>query len=152
GGAPINSVEAYILSGPGAGTWVAKTALPGATTNLSAVVGVDNRVYVFGGSQPPATTNVQTYRPETDTWLTGPVMNTARAALGTAIDANGNLYALGGDSGGGPFATADTLAVGPLLAADSTPFDVGSASANKLVVTLEPSDTVAGQSIGFQVT
>jgi len=81
----------------------------------SAVAGVTagdtatERIFVIGGKQGLDAVKLnQVYDPETDTWLAGTAMPTARYALGVAV-VNDSLYAIGGREGwvGSPVSAAN---------------------------------------------
>jgi N-acetylneuraminic acid mutarotase len=67
------------------------------------------RIYVIGGIQGLDAVNLnQVYDPETDTWVAGPWLPTARFGLGVAV-VNDSLYAIGGHEGwfGTPISAAN---------------------------------------------
>ena len=68
-----------------------------------------HRIYIIGGLQNLDAVNLnQVYDPETDTWVAGPAMPTARFALGVTV-LNDSLYAIGGHEGwiGTPISAAN---------------------------------------------
>ncbi|MFZ7138637.1 MAG: Kelch repeat-containing protein [archaeon] len=88
---------------PETDTWSSGTPL--LTGVDSAAVGVTagttdtQRIFVIGGKQNlDAVTLNQVYDPQTDTWVYGPTMPTARYGLGVAV-VDGCLYAIGGREG-----------------------------------------------------
>jgi N-acetylneuraminic acid mutarotase len=67
------------------------------------------RIYVLGGTENLDAVNLnQVYDPETDAWVTGSLLPTARYGLGVAV-VNGSLYAIGGHEGyfGTPISAAN---------------------------------------------
>jgi len=94
-------------------TWSSGASLP---TGLDqAAVGVTagttdtQRIFVIGGKQGlDAVSLNQVYDPETDTWVAGPAMPTARFGLGVAV-VDDSLYAIGGREGwfGSPISAAN---------------------------------------------
>ncbi len=67
------------------------------------------RIYVLGGAKNLEAVNLnQVYDPETDVWVTGTAMPTARYALGVAV-VNDSLYVIGGHEGwfGTPISAAN---------------------------------------------
>ena len=81
------------------------SAAAGATTGVMA----PKRIYVIGGKQNLDAVNLnQIYDPETDTWVAGTTMPTARFSLGVAV-VNDSLYAIGGREGwfGSPISAAN---------------------------------------------
>lgn len=94
-------------------TWSAGASLPVGVDGAAAGVIADDtgtqKIYVVGGKQNLDAVNLtQVYDPETDTWITGSPMPTARYGLGVAI-INNTLYAIGGREGwfGSPVSAAN---------------------------------------------
>jgi PKD repeat protein/RNA polymerase subunit RPABC4/transcription elongation factor Spt4 len=93
GGASYTTVEAY---DPITNTWVTKAPLPVAIRGACGTMGVDGKIYVFGGLQSISTTQI--YDPATDTWSLGTNMPTNQWAAGAAAAPNGLIYVIGGES------------------------------------------------------
>jgi N-acetylneuraminic acid mutarotase len=119
---PVATVEAY---NPATDTWQSVSQLPIGTNGLTqatATVGLDGRIYVFGGliglsSSPVSAASVSgsvyVYSPALDSWQTlAASLATPVSGLASATTPDGRLLALGGvDSGGGR--AGDTQAFGP---------------------------------------
>jgi N-acetylneuraminic acid mutarotase len=95
---------------PETDTWSNGTPIPtgvdyaaaGVTTGTTTT----ERIYVIGGKRGLDAVNLnQVYDPETDTWVAGTLMPTARYSLGVAILGN-SLYAIGGREGWYGFPTS----------------------------------------------
>jgi hypothetical protein len=61
---------------------------------FGAALGLDGRIYAFGGEEHPA--GVDAYDPATDTWTMRADLPTPRVALCTAATDAGLVYAIGG--------------------------------------------------------
>jgi hypothetical protein len=88
---------------PETDTWSSGASLPTgldqAAAGVTAGTTATQRIYVIGGKQNLDAVNLnQVYDPETDTWVVGPAMQTARFGLGVAV-VNDSLYAIGGREG-----------------------------------------------------
>lgn len=93
----LDSVEAY---SPGSNSWTAVASLPTARSNFAAAVGLDGRIYAFGGSEPSGTTaTTVAYSPTSDTWSTVASMPTPRYDLAGVVGPDGSIYAIGGMNG-----------------------------------------------------
>ena len=94
-------------------TWSSGAPLPTGVDSAAAVATTGEmapkRIYVIGGKQNLDAVNLtQIYDPETDTWITGTPMPTARYGLDVAV-LNDTLYAIGGREGwfGAPISAAN---------------------------------------------
>lgn len=88
---------------PETDTWSSGAALPigvdQAAAGVTAGDTATERIYVIGGKQNLDAVNLnQVYDPETDTWVAGNAMPTARFGLGVAV-VDDSLYAIGGREG-----------------------------------------------------
>ena len=98
---------------PETDTWSSGAPLPtgvdSAAAGVTAGTTDTQRIFVIGGKQGLDAVNLnQVYDPETDTWVAGPAMPTARYSLGVAV-VNDSLYAIGGREGwiGSPVSAAN---------------------------------------------
>jgi N-acetylneuraminic acid mutarotase len=123
GGAALNG-KLYVVAGktiagpqstlhiydPATDAWATGPNLPGPAVENPAVVGLNARLYVFGGSTGPfsgAVANAAAFEPATGTWFTLPPMQTARGGA-TAQVINGMIYVVGGmDASGASLATVE---------------------------------------------
>ena len=88
---------------PETDTWSSGASLPTgldqAATGVTTGASSKQEIYVIGGKQNLDAVNLnQVYAPETDTWVTGSPMPTARFGLGVAV-VNDSLFAIGGHEG-----------------------------------------------------
>ena len=98
---------------PETDTWSNGAPLPTGVDSAAAGVTAGDtatqRIFVIGGKQNLDAVNLnQVYDPETDTWVDGTAMPTARYGLGVAV-VNDSLYAIGGREGwvGSPVSAAN---------------------------------------------
>jgi N-acetylneuraminic acid mutarotase len=90
------TVQAYNIT---SNSWTKKADIEYAVLFVNAATGDDGKIYVVGGTEPGDDTNrLQIYDPETDTWEQGTTLLSERTQLGVAKDANGFIYALGGQT------------------------------------------------------
>jgi len=94
-------------------TWSSGASLPTGVDSAAAGVTAGDteteRIFVIGGKRGLDAVNLnQVYDPETDTWVAGTAMPTARYGLGVAV-VNDSLYAIGGREGwvGSPVSAAN---------------------------------------------
>jgi N-acetylneuraminic acid mutarotase len=94
-------------------TWSSGASLPtgvdSAAAGVTAGVTDTQRIFVIGGKENLDAVNLnQVYDPETNTWVAGPWLPTARYGLGVAV-LNDSLYAIGGREGwfGSPISAAN---------------------------------------------
>jgi N-acetylneuraminic acid mutarotase len=92
-GAPFDTVEVYY---PATDTWDPRASLPTATRGAAATVGLDGKIYVFGGAAASGQTT-QIYDPIADSWTTGTNMPIVQWAAGAATAPNGLIYVIGGE-------------------------------------------------------
>jgi N-acetylneuraminic acid mutarotase len=98
---------------PETDTWSSGVSPPTSLDQLASGVTAGDtetkRIYVLGGQQGLDAVNLnQVYDPETDSWVDGTAMPTARFGLGVAV-VNDSLYAIGGHEGwfGTPISAAN---------------------------------------------
>jgi N-acetylneuraminic acid mutarotase len=85
------------------------TGVDSAAAGVTAGVTDTQRIFVIGGKENLDAVNLnQVYDPDTDTWVLGPTMPTARYGLGIAV-VDDSLYAIGGHEGwfGTPISAAN---------------------------------------------
>jgi len=85
-------------------TWTSGAMLPQALTRPAVAVGVDGRVYAFGGATAggpgsPASTTTSIYHPTSDSWSQGHPLPTAREGAQAVTLPDGRILVLGGGSG-----------------------------------------------------
>jgi len=102
-GGAVSSTNLNQIYDPSADTWSFGASLPtgvdSAAAGVSAGDTAKERIFVLGGKQGLDAVKLnQVYDPETDTWVAGPSMPTARYGLGVAV-VNDSLYAIGGREG-----------------------------------------------------
>jgi len=102
---PVSTVDVY---NPTANSWSSAVNMPTARASLAAAVDPHGNIYAIGGldlvgsTNGPGTTlvfrdNVEVYNPATSSWSTAASLPTATAGLAAAADAQGNIYAIGGE-------------------------------------------------------
>jgi N-acetylneuraminic acid mutarotase len=100
-GQPLASVESYHID---SSNWMAVASMPVARYNFPAVFDHTNQIYIFGGytnsTTPTETTDVLRYSTKTKTWSVLPSMPVATAGSCAAIGVDGQIYVVGGLSGG----------------------------------------------------
>lgn len=80
----------------GEGFWTQRASMATAR-DRPGVVGLNGKIYVFGGSNASGALNsVEIYNPNTDTWKAGPSMPGPKSAA-SAVVVNGLIYVLGGN-------------------------------------------------------
>lgn len=93
-------------------SWSQGANLPGPGVENPAVVALNGRIYVFGGSTAPfsgAVSNAAVYNPASNSWQTLPPMPTARGGA-TAQVVNGLIYVVGGmDNSGASLPTVEVF-------------------------------------------
>jgi N-acetylneuraminic acid mutarotase len=98
-GNPLSKLEVY---DPNSNSWSTAASMPTARENLAAAA-INDKIYAIGGLgfNGTTTTNLNTvdaYDPSSNSWSTAISMPTARHDL-AATDANGLIYAVGGNNG-----------------------------------------------------
>ncbi len=108
--------DAYAYD-PDSGDWTVLASMPAAVRGAAGAVGVDGKVYVFGGAYAGVVTNTQIYDPETDSWDAGTALPLGVWEAKAATVGNGSIWVVGGESAGGISQiydpVADTWSVGP---------------------------------------
>jgi large repetitive protein len=116
---------------PGTDSWSAGPDLPGEAVENPAAVGLDGKLYVFGGSTGPfsgAVSNAAVFDPGDQSWTTLDSMPTARGGA-TAQLVGGKIYVAGGmGANGGSLATVDVY--DPATDSWSTAASMGTARDN----------------------
>ena len=92
GGFNMENHAALLIYDPKKNTWTEGPDLPHGTHH-SAVIAVDQKLYVMGGSVAPEA--VQIYDPVARTWSSGRSIPTPRAAMAGAV-INGKIHLIGG--------------------------------------------------------
>jgi hypothetical protein len=93
---PLATVDAY---DPATDKWTAKAPLHQARAWHAAVTGHDGLIYAMGGGIPGVLSSVETFNVNTNTWTTNlHPLPTGTCALAAAVDPNGLICAIGGDS------------------------------------------------------
>jgi hypothetical protein len=100
-GNPLASAEVYNQD---TSAWSAITSLPAARYNFPAVFDHTNYIYIFGGYTDTVSgveiSSVLRYSVRAKTWTTMAAMPVATAGSAAALGADGNIYVVGGLSGG----------------------------------------------------
>jgi N-acetylneuraminic acid mutarotase len=86
-----NGVYSY---DPDDGSWTVLASMPGTVRGAAGAMGLDGKVYVFGGHAPNDYTQV--YDPETDAWSLGASMPYAAWEAKAASLSNGSIAVVGG--------------------------------------------------------
>jgi hypothetical protein len=88
---------------PRTNTWEYRAPMPDPRFLFAAVVGPDDRIYVFGGiaefpqsNNPRILNSIDIYHPKTNTWSTPGAMPTTLCGHAAALGADGKIYLLGG--------------------------------------------------------
>ena len=100
----LNSIECY---DPVKNTWEFKKPMSGKRILFAAVLGRDNKIYIFGGGDKSDKTTgkrlvyntTEVYDPETDTWGYLAPMPEPRFSVSGALGADGRIYIMGGSQG-----------------------------------------------------
>jgi len=95
-----DTIECY---DPQTNKWAYKKSLGKPRMLFAAVVGADDKIYVFGGtaefildSSTPVLDAVEVYDPITDTWISKAPMPAPRESHSAAAGADGKIYIMGG--------------------------------------------------------
>ncbi|CAM3661517.1 MULTISPECIES: Kelch repeat-containing protein [Saccharibacillus] len=95
----LSSVEEY---DPKTNIWTKKASLPKGKSSI-ATTSFNGLIYAIGGSTAtasvsgPATTAVDIYNPQTDTWTTGPALKVAKHSIAATV-LNNKIYIAGGSN------------------------------------------------------
>jgi N-acetylneuraminic acid mutarotase len=91
----VRVVEAY---DPRTDSWASVAPLPSPRSHLSAVLGMDGRIYAIGGRNSTSLflPDVTVYDPGQDSWRPVAPLPTRRYNLAAAVALDGRIYALGG--------------------------------------------------------
>jgi N-acetylneuraminic acid mutarotase len=99
----LDTVECY---DPGTNKWEYKKPMSSERMLFAAVVGPDDKIYVFGGSaglstepSTPVLDTTEVYDPHTDTWSTRTPMPAPRWGHAGVLGADGRIYIMGGGKG-----------------------------------------------------
>jgi len=100
----LNSIECY---DPLKNTWEFKMPMSRRRILFAAVLGRDNKIYIFGGGDKSDKTTgkrlvyntTEVYDPETDTWGYLAPMPEPRFSVSGALGADGRIYIMGGSQG-----------------------------------------------------
>ncbi len=100
----VRVVEAY---DPLTNSWASVAPLPVARSHLSAVLGMDGRIYAMGGRNSTSLflRDVTVYDSSTDFWRPVAPLPTGRYNLAAAVAIDGRIYALGG----APWSASDAV-------------------------------------------
>ncbi|MDY6974410.1 MAG: kelch repeat-containing protein, partial [Thermodesulfobacteriota bacterium] len=98
----LATVECY---DPETNSWEYKTPMPAKRFLFAAMVGPDDKIYVFGGAggwpydrTMPVLNNTDVYDPKTDTWSSRRPMPAKRESHAGALGGDGKMYIMGGGS------------------------------------------------------
>ncbi len=100
-GTAVASVEEY---DPTSDTWTEKAPLPTPRGALGVITGPNGKIYAIGGHLDGAHGNtelgtVEMYDSISDTWTTKASMPTPRSSESVSVNAQGNIYVIGGNVG-----------------------------------------------------
>ena len=97
-----NTMECY---DPRTNSWEYKKPLSSVRMRFAAVVGPDDKIYVFGGAEgmanidaTPVLNTTEVYDPKTDSWTLRKPMPESREAHAAVLGSDGKIYVLGGAS------------------------------------------------------
>ncbi|CAM3450976.1 MULTISPECIES: Kelch repeat-containing protein [Saccharibacillus] len=106
----LSSVEEY---DPATDVWTKKANLPKGKSSI-ATTSFNGLLYAIGGATAsasisgPATTAVDVYNPQTDTWTTGPALKLARHSIASTVLDN-KLYVAGGSNNSNYYSNFEML-------------------------------------------
>jgi len=96
----LSTVEAY---NPATNAWTTMAPMPTASYGVSASVGINGDIYVFGGYDYGNLNTVQVYDPTTNVWSSAAAMPVALNGTAAVTGTDGRIYVIGGNTtGGGP--------------------------------------------------
>ena len=118
-----NTVEVY---NPGTNTWNSVAPMSTNRYGLAAVAVANGNIFAIGGVNnnnlsPNYLNTVEVYIPGTNTWGAVAPMSTARFGLAAAVDASGNIYAIGGYDGAANLSTMELYSSGTWFSAAPMP-------------------------------
>jgi len=97
-----NTMECY---DPQTNSWEYKKPLSSVRMRFAAVVGPDDKIYVFGGAEgmanidaTPVLNTTEVYDPKTDSWTLRKPMPESREAHAAVLGSDGKIYVIGGAS------------------------------------------------------
>lgn len=102
GNGNVSTVEEY---DPSSNQWIIKSSLPTPRTGLGVISAPNGNIYVIGGHLDSTNnyvhvSTVEEYNPNTNTWITNKSsMSIPRSTFGASLNANGNIYVVGGNVG-----------------------------------------------------
>jgi len=103
-GQPMASAERFNPDSGPSGAWSAIASLPASRYNFPAVFDRTNQIYIFGGYTNPAAgveiVSVLRYSTSKNTWTNMASLPVAVAGGAAALGPDGNIYVVGGLSGG----------------------------------------------------
>ncbi len=102
----LSSVEAYT---PSTNTWTFVAPMLVARQLAAATVGIDGRIYVFGGRDGAGNliSDDEVYDPKANSWTTIAPMPDPRAQTALSTDREGRIYVFGGSDSAGTPATVE---------------------------------------------
>lgn len=104
-GTYVSNVEEY---DPATDTWTTKSAIPTPRSDMGLVTASDGKLYFIGGGifiggSGASTSDVNAYDPATDTWTTKASLPAPIGDPAASLNANGNIYIVGGYNEQGQF-------------------------------------------------
>jgi len=119
--ARLSTVEIY---DPTTDAWTAGPNLPAPIANATAAVVGTKTIIVGGSGSTGDTASTAIYDPATNTFSAGPSLSVARTNAMTAVSADGRLFVIGGQTGGGE--------------GNSSAVDIADASLTKFTASAKP--------------
>ena len=110
-GNPLATVDAY---DPATDKWTSKASMHSPRTWHAAVVGHDGLIYAMGGGIPAMQSSMETFNVKTNTWTTSSFsLPVATCGIAAAVDPNGLICVIGGDTGPGGAPTPNVYCYNP---------------------------------------